>query len=226
LDWQQIFGGEITKVLDMNNFIRILSAIGFLFISGCGRQAPQPQPSFEDKYLSHVVKYPGETLAGIAKWYTGKPENWKEIAKVNPDLTPEKIRIKDVIVIPRDIIVKSDPLPKPDLKVTASKIDQVDGVVSLEKQSDAIASGSEETLPLTKSEEAIALEEHAPIGSSNVGMVEAPIGMPDGGVADEVVVEPTKDPNFGKPRPPEASKEEDDRLRSRDDLIQEILSRQ
>jgi len=43
---------------------------------------PTPAPTFV-----HHVEWRGQTLGAIAKWYTGKFDNWKKLTKpVNPDL--------------------------------------------------------------------------------------------------------------------------------------------
>ncbi len=84
------------------------------FFSCAKRNVPTasvPEPKVENYFL-HTVKYPGETLAMIAEWYTGSSSNWKIIAKENPNLNPNLIKIGESIKIPRNIVKKFDPLPK------------------------------------------------------------------------------------------------------------------
>jgi hypothetical protein len=64
------------------------------------------------KYYQHTVRYAGETLAIIAKWYTGDARNWSVLAKANPDVSPNTMRIGDLVQIPRSIVTNSEPLPR------------------------------------------------------------------------------------------------------------------
>ena len=68
--------------------------------------APKP-PVF---YL-HKVRWPEETYSHIAKWYTGTVNNWKAIAKANPELDPKEIDIGDTISIPEDLLTSRKPMP-------------------------------------------------------------------------------------------------------------------
>lgn len=72
-------------------------------------------------YISHTVTHQGETLASIAKWYTGSSSNWQVIKEANPELDPRKIRIGTTIQIPRDIALRSDAPPKPKATAVAKK---------------------------------------------------------------------------------------------------------
>ena len=68
--------------------------------------APKP-PVF---YL-HKVRWPEETYSHIAKWYTGTVNNWKAIAKANPELDPKNIDIGDTISIPEALLTSRKPMP-------------------------------------------------------------------------------------------------------------------
>jgi hypothetical protein len=74
--------------------------------------AVQPEPPQEPPYLVHTVKWPGETLALIAKWYTGNTENWRAIAKANPKLDPRRIRLGSHIQIPSELLKNREPMPR------------------------------------------------------------------------------------------------------------------
>jgi hypothetical protein len=63
-------------------------------------------------YFEHRVKWPGETLSLIAKWYTGSFGNWKAIAQVNPGLNPNRISVGDVINIPPEMMKTKKTLPR------------------------------------------------------------------------------------------------------------------
>ena len=47
-------------------------------------QAP-PEP----KYFIHTVQGAGETFAAMARWYTGRGDNWVPLARANPDIDPK-----------------------------------------------------------------------------------------------------------------------------------------
>jgi len=65
-----------------------------------------------DRYFVHRVRWPGETLITIARWYTGDPENWQSVAQANPSLNPDHINIGDTIRIPRQLLNTSAPMPE------------------------------------------------------------------------------------------------------------------
>ena len=63
-------------------------------------------------YFEHRVKWPGETLSLIAKWYTGSYGNWKAIARANPGLNPNRIAVGDIINIQPEMMKTKKPLPR------------------------------------------------------------------------------------------------------------------
>jgi hypothetical protein len=74
-------------------------------------------------YYVHTVKWRGETLSYIAKWYTGKYKNWKILAEANPTLNPNRIHKGDKIIIPDGVLNTRTPLPKNFLaKFTSSRM--------------------------------------------------------------------------------------------------------
>jgi hypothetical protein len=60
----------------------------------------------------HNVRYPGETLSIIARWYTGNGENWHALTKVNPQLDPNHLIIGSEIRIPRNLLSTKKPMPR------------------------------------------------------------------------------------------------------------------
>ena len=60
----------------------------------------------------HTVKWPNETMAKIALWYTGKTDNWIEISRLNRNCDPSRLKKKCRIKIPRNLMVKFEPMPK------------------------------------------------------------------------------------------------------------------
>jgi hypothetical protein len=116
-----------------------LWAVLILLVTGCayikGRQASEPEPvavqtesGIQETDLTpadakpeqtahiapfvHTVRWPGESLSHISKWYTGKYANWKMIAKANPGLNPNRIRKGEKIVIPQALLKTEKSLPK------------------------------------------------------------------------------------------------------------------
>ena len=63
-------------------------------------------------YFEHRVKWSGETLSLIARWYTGNYGNWKAIARANPGLNPNRISVGNIIYIPPEMMKTKNPLPR------------------------------------------------------------------------------------------------------------------
>lgn len=85
----------------------------FLLSSCTAPQAglsPNVSPS-EEKYVYHRIKYSGETVAVISAWYTKSAKNWPEIVDANPKMVPSKLRLGDIVRIPKNIVKRSGPLP-------------------------------------------------------------------------------------------------------------------
>jgi len=61
--------------------------------------APPPPEVQMPEFILHRV-LPGETMAGIAKWYTGKDSDWRELARENPDVKPWNLKRGDLVKIP------------------------------------------------------------------------------------------------------------------------------
>ncbi len=62
--------------------------------------------------LVHTVRWPGETLSIIAKWYTGDGKNWEILVKINPKINPLKVAADNKIVIPGNLLKTRIPLPE------------------------------------------------------------------------------------------------------------------
>ena len=82
---------------------------------------PPPLPKPESHPYVHEVRYSGETLISIAKWYTGSRDNWITIAKANPYLNPNRIFIGDNILIPENLLKRRDPMPLSFLNTSSRK---------------------------------------------------------------------------------------------------------
>lgn len=62
-------------------------------------------------YYTHIIKWPRENLIRIARWYTGSDKNWLLIAKANPSIEPNRIKIGDSILIPENLMKTHEPMP-------------------------------------------------------------------------------------------------------------------
>jgi len=56
-------------------------------------------------FYVHRVTWTGESLSIVAKWYTGNLENWRTLAKANPEIKPEFLQVGMKIRIPEAMIV-------------------------------------------------------------------------------------------------------------------------
>jgi hypothetical protein len=70
----------------------------------------EPEPPVVEQDYVHTVSISGESLSIIAKWYTGDLQNWKKLAEHNPALNPNRIFKGDKILIPRDLLIREEPL--------------------------------------------------------------------------------------------------------------------
>ena len=96
--------------------IILLLSIVILMNTGCSLLDKQPsgwKPTTPQRdHFEHVVKWPGETLRIIAKWYTGDAENWPALADANPQIDYNKIRKGNIIYIPENLLKNKKALPK------------------------------------------------------------------------------------------------------------------
>jgi len=74
--------------------------------------ARKPQSREPAKHLVHRVRWPGESLSIIAKWYTGEFNNWKTLADFNPKLKPDRIWVGQEILVPEGLLKTREPIPK------------------------------------------------------------------------------------------------------------------
>jgi hypothetical protein len=65
------------------------------------------------EFIFHRVTA-GETLATIAKWYTGTESMWRDIAEDNPNLNPRNLRPGDIVKISVSLATyQKEPPPNP-----------------------------------------------------------------------------------------------------------------
>ncbi|MCU0589415.1 MAG: hypothetical protein MUF52_14840 [Syntrophobacteraceae bacterium] len=88
-----------------------------ILASGWTGPDEQPQasgdPAVEDSsdvYL-HTVQWPQESLSVIAAWYTGDGENWPTLAAWNGGDGSDAVRVNEVILIPKHLMITTVPMP-------------------------------------------------------------------------------------------------------------------
>lgn len=107
----------------------LLLAIGAIILinNGCkstGTETTEWKPSADSvnkpPYV-HIVKYSGETLPILSKWYTGDVKNWEILADANPNIDFEQMIIGSRIFIPEALLKTRDSLTEEYIKIYNEK---------------------------------------------------------------------------------------------------------
>jgi hypothetical protein len=110
--------------------VLLLAALG---LTACGGSAKVQKPdesaptAQEPSTYEHTVRWPGETLSVIAKWYTGDTKNWVALARENPSVSPNKLKIGGAVQIPRELLTNTEPMPRSAIAQAASKSKRAHG---------------------------------------------------------------------------------------------------
>ncbi len=80
-----------------------------LLVFGCNQGRHRQS---EVRYFEHMVEYKGETLGLIARWYTGKADNWKILLDHNAGIDVRRMRAGTMVRIPQALLVRQDLLPR------------------------------------------------------------------------------------------------------------------
>lgn len=103
----------------MKNLSHVLSPVTVaglvlftFFLSGCLSLNKYTGYFRQEPCYAHTVRWPGENLSLISKWYTGSAENWRILARANPNLVPDKIQVGETIRVPEKIMQTKKPLPR------------------------------------------------------------------------------------------------------------------
>ena len=80
-------------------------------VQGVPSKLEPPITTPEPRFYVHKIRWPGETLSIIAKWYRGSFKNWKALSNANPTLDLKRIVIGTNIFIPEDLLKSHDPMP-------------------------------------------------------------------------------------------------------------------
>lgn len=100
----------------------------------------------EPRYLTHEVRFRGETLGLIANWYTGSTGNWQVIKDANPRMNELNIQIGDRIDIPEEIVLRTSPLPQNVVYSARSAASTQEETVALDDLPDGESEATEQAL--------------------------------------------------------------------------------
>ena len=64
------------------------------------------------KYYEHKIRWQGETLSLVSKWYSGRHSNWKKLVNHNPEINPNRIKVGQKVYIPTYMLKTRKPLPQ------------------------------------------------------------------------------------------------------------------
>ena len=76
------------------------------------KEQAKKMKSIKQTYYIHIVRWDGETMSLIARWYIGQYESWKLLARHNPEINPNNIHIGDRVWIPKKDMKTSEQMPK------------------------------------------------------------------------------------------------------------------
>lgn len=131
-----------------NTSLPITWALAATLMTGCSSTVKRDFQVEEVRTdVQHIVA-PGERLSGIALKYTGKIDQWKEIAEFNGIADPRYLRIGDVLIIPAALIPDTGNPSRPDDKSLADK-DSLDAASTSNAQTGLAATSG--TLALQRS---------------------------------------------------------------------------
>ncbi len=89
------------------NLVLIIGMIVAALI-GCRRDGGSPPPQsdatppavVEPSHFIYHKAMRGETMASIAKWYSGSTNNARAIAEINPEMNPNKLKVGAIVLVP------------------------------------------------------------------------------------------------------------------------------
>ena len=86
--------------------LMLLMPLVALILLGCAThdqlkaKVDMPPPALEKpEFIFHKVM-PGETMATIAKWYSGNGNQWKAISEQNPGMDPWRLKRDEIVKVP------------------------------------------------------------------------------------------------------------------------------
>lgn len=99
----------LNSVIDASKLFIVSSSL--LALSACApRNAELVGPrQFSENYFHYTIRGPGEFLSSLSLWFTGSEANWKSFFVSAKHYGPTKLRRGDDILIPRSLLIRSDP---------------------------------------------------------------------------------------------------------------------
>ena len=113
----QLFGCATVKEMDISQkyedskswFKEKWQTMETKFSSNADESSALEPYAQNSKYVVYRTQWSYETLPGIAEWFTGDSENWKQLAQANPKLKPKRIPANAAILIPVKLVQKKTP---------------------------------------------------------------------------------------------------------------------
>ncbi len=157
--------------------------------------APVEEPVEEEVMYTHTVRYSGETLGLIARWYTGKTTNWEAILEANPGLRPERINLRDEILVPETLMTRKEPMPESFVRQAISSLKSSGG--GAEASTEGMADdGLFDDIPKPEEDAAADAEPAEEAESSGAGGAAT---AADDALVDELLNELAQDEDTSKP---------------------------
>ena len=195
----------LSRKILLSHILRTILGFAFLFLAvGCDKFKTRPN-SAEKLYYNHTITFSGETFGMIAAWYTGSSQNWMAIRDANPGIDPNRLRLGSVIKIPRALMQKDTPLTKA----------YIDSVRGKGKESKGGKNAIEQ--PVQPPDTIMPPSNDGPFPNS---MPDVDPAIPPSEVPAAVVQGP---PTIASPAVPPAIENGDDRTKTRDQLLKELL---
>lgn len=231
-----------------SNLVRIFLCVSMsyaclLTLISCTPEHNRPSPELEqpeEDYIYHRIKYQGETVAVISAWYTKSAKNWPEIVDSNPKMIPSKLRIGDLVRIPKRLVRRFQSLPQDFVVSFKSGVNQDSSKSnkSLPSPEESIDKASERADDFKVNQEDISADKEAGIKSKEktdsrreeinsdvlVKETEPSAVLESKSVDQPIAEESSKKPEIeNSNRPLEAPPANDENQKIRDQLMQELL---
>jgi hypothetical protein len=100
------------------NALRIGPAV-FCLLSFVGCLHSLGDPRDQNQFLTHKVRFEGESLSAISKWYTGSAKNWSLLERAEPNASPGKLNLGEEVLIPQQLVIRSE-IPKKTVFLASS----------------------------------------------------------------------------------------------------------
>lgn len=98
--------------MNTNRICFLLASI-VICLTACSTHSPVLDWGREhETHHLHTVSHRGETLSEIAQWYTGRASNWRALRQINELDEPRRLKIGQVVAVPRSLLRRSEAPPR------------------------------------------------------------------------------------------------------------------